>query len=326
MNVSCEIIRKKELDEVAMKVIKDFNKLKFNNKINNLDKIKYKAILDKYDSHFLSLAKGITISHNYISVKEALKYIYLLQHPEIETPSNILEKKAKKLVDILKKGNITYDFHDQLDQFYSMFDDWTNRKEKNKILKYFLKIKNLIKSLVFLEDQLSIKKTSIISQISDYITLMKKIDLPFTITILLQNYIIIKKTITGERYMWSLFNEYLIVDRDHSFGILLAVIRDYLLKITNNPFQKKKIYYMIDIDDYFRGTVKRKNNNKLLYNFFKIIGSLSIEEGIIRKEFVPHFDEYESQDETYIQFSKLLLDNILKMLPNNEDSSSSGSI
>lgn len=325
MNVSCKIIRKKELDEISMKVINDFNKLQFKNNITNINKEKYEKILNEYDSHFLSLAKGLTISHNYKSVKEALKYIYLLQHPDIKIPSIILKKRAKKLADSLQKGNITYDFHDQLDQFYSMFDDWMHRKEKDEILKYFTEIKNLIKSLIMFNKQLSIKQTSIASQISDYITKMKKIDLPFTLTILLQNYVFIKKTVIGERYMWSLFNEYLQIDRDHSFGILLAVIRDYMLKVITNPYQRKKIYYSIDIDDFFRGSVKIKNNNKLLHDFFKEIGKISIEQGIIRKEFVPNFDEYESQNENYTQFSKLLLDNIVKILPDTEDSSS-GSI
>lgn len=327
MNVSCQILRKKDIDATSIDIIKKINNLKITNYADR-NYEEYKTILDKYDAYFLSLAKSITLTKNdnYNNVKNALKFMYLCQSNSKQKCSNMLESKAKLLMNMIENENINYYFHDLLDQYYSLYDDWIYRKDKNKMLTIFSEIKNLLKSYLISTEYLNVKRSTIATEIANKIDEMKQIDKAYLLNLLFQNYILIGKNKLTERIAWSIFNEYIQEDYQHAFGMLIVIAREFLLKITTNIEQKKRIYYEIDIDDYFRNIVKKNNVDAMLNIYFFKISNIAVDEGLIRKSIVPNFIiEYGSMNEVYTQFLKQLYDNIIKIIPEKEDSSS-GSI
>jgi len=290
LELACDIPKKKKTINLEKSKQDKINKKFKNLNLNNIDKLTDFVELMKNDMY---RKVSIDFLKQYYEEAEvdAIMVNSLLQAFCIANFSNVifdsyktrfeqkLILKANKLVLTVNKllnnelnNDTLTEFYLAMDIYLSLFKVWNEGPLINEITKLFDELQSEI-NIVRIRNR---RKLSIINygnKIKDLIDQLFNKNPKYSIRILLNNYDIFKDLDDLEKYFWLSVGQVYSQYRETLFITLVSELKIKLINKLSRPYDRKKIYYLIDIEDLISKIGSGLFDNGTIVNILNIIGN-----------------------------------------------------
>jgi hypothetical protein len=315
MEVTCDIIRRKDKQYNKVKGIEKFKNLELSNKIKNMDNDKFMDVIKnpKFKKASESFIKDFINNNNHDIGFSLLVAYYICAYADkiFMSPHTSFEMKLVSsatqtvayIENIINSNPDTQkkeEFCNYLDYYYSLYSIWMSQDhilEVNNLIEDILKNIQIYKMIISREYNDADYINSLCDNITSSIDKMFEINYKVCVKKLLDHYDIFTNVDSIKKHIWGKIGECYFKNRETIILIVVTELKSKIIPFVTSAIDRKDIYYNVDTEEIIKKIQDNEFNvidlNNIIHIFLNVLNEKT------SAKYHKKLDKYEEWNEKY---------------------------